>query len=322
MFDSLNADKALALTFNFRERNFSGSVSKVFRSLGLNFKYKKGSSFWLTNEAELEYLYKDFERASRGVLKELHPDAGGDAAEFREFAQTVASVKKGFWNKGIGKNLSIFKAKEAEQKLEDRLKNRKIIFDREINYEVKLPRPKYSPIANDDILSVNLNYGNRRGENKLLIDKAFKIAHLLLQGVPVRLICKNVRTNKSFINRVKKGINKPLPTKCHCGKPISHKEWCKHRISLYPRFQNALKNFSSSEVARKFHESNKKPKSLEHKKKISESLRGKKKTEEHIFKIVRNKILNGNNIARQETKEKISRTLKLHFRKKRTRRKD
>src|SRR5882724_4622158 len=84
------------------------SQSPFLKSLEVNFKYIKGQTFWQANEAELEYIYYDFCKASRNVLVELHPDRGGDGHEFGEFAKLIGNVKKSFWKKGIGKDITLF----------------------------------------------------------------------------------------------------------------------------------------------------------------------------------------------------------------------
>lgn len=69
--------------------------TSMLRFLGISFK-GSGVNFWLNNEGELEWIYKDFAELSRAKLASLHPDKSGDPAEFRAFSEARSMVARMF----------------------------------------------------------------------------------------------------------------------------------------------------------------------------------------------------------------------------------
>jgi hypothetical protein len=91
-----------------------GGVISLFKALRIPFKKGRRKSFWLDNEADLEYLYKDLTEKVNEKLMDLHPDHGGDPKLFREFRDQSNLVKKMFHNKGIGGVDPLIKALRLE----------------------------------------------------------------------------------------------------------------------------------------------------------------------------------------------------------------
>lgn len=87
-------------------------TSVFLRQLGIQFR--RGQGFWLRNEADLDFIFEEFKRRSREVKSELHPDAGGDATEFKAFGAACGVVERAFAARGIGVTpISTACAKEA-----------------------------------------------------------------------------------------------------------------------------------------------------------------------------------------------------------------
>lgn len=109
---------SICLITERRATRFTGSngvhrVSKVLRGLGVS--YKRGPSFWLENEADLEFILSDFKRSARAAKRKLHPDARGDTAQFAALSAASDFVLRAFARHGVGERVSA-RALERENK--------------------------------------------------------------------------------------------------------------------------------------------------------------------------------------------------------------
>jgi hypothetical protein len=93
------------------------SPSILFEELRIPFKKARRKTFWLANEAELEYLYHDFMTAVKGRLRELHPDVNpGRSADFIDFKRRSDAVLGTFHRKGVGGVCALVKAIRHEER--------------------------------------------------------------------------------------------------------------------------------------------------------------------------------------------------------------
>lgn len=98
-------------------RRVSGKrPAPVLRALGVPFK--KGGSFWHTNEGELHYIFADFEKAARERKRDLHPDAGGDHESMVALNAACEVVYKAFAKRGIGPLPSAAQREQAKEERE------------------------------------------------------------------------------------------------------------------------------------------------------------------------------------------------------------
>lgn len=278
-FYSTSKDDEVSLTIsNFvRKKDFNGSISSVFKALGIPFK--SSGSFWLSNEAELEYLYHDFCTESRKVLSSLHPDRGGDGHEFGEFAKIVAAVKKAFWRKGIGKDLTVFNAKEKERRIEKEQEKKTGVknYGRTFQNIEKLPlyyEGKYDKIITEENSGISLP--KFRFDKQSNIDRRFKIAKLLLEGKSTKEISALLNANEKTIYRVRDILGLKMNTQKRT------LDWTFKLVKS--RLINGT--YQHSEETRKLMslKSKGKKKSEQHKQSISKGLKGKKKSKAHTSK--------------------------------------
>ncbi len=172
------------------------AVPKTLRRLGITFLKRSGESFWEANRMILSELYQKLRHRSRDVYRELHPDRGGNAREFDGFVQAVIQAKKSFRH-NIGST-------------------------------------KLAPVESD-VLSIRLGGLNlRRGPTDNEVQKAYRIAGHLLNRVSLHKIKKEERCSFEFIQKVRVGMNKPIPP-CDCGQPTYHRGWCSYKESQNPQ---------------------------------------------------------------------------------------
>lgn len=266
---------SLAVSSYIRKKDFNGRISTVFKTLGIPFK-STGKSFWLSNEAELEYLYHDFCEKSRKVLASLHPDRGGDGYEFGEFAKLVAQIKKTFWRKGIGKDISLFVAKEQEAKRE-KLKELKTKKDSGIRHQGRILKSlerlpiyydgKYDQKENQNEILLTLPI--LKGDNQEKIDRRFKIAKLLVAGNTAKEIVELENVNIRTVYRVRDMLPFELPK---IKRSFDH-------IFKIVMARTINGNYGHSEQTRKLLSQRLKGKkfSLEHRQNLSKAMKGKNK---------------------------------------------
>lgn len=76
-------------------------VSNLFLYLGLSYK-RKGCGFWMDNQSELHYLFRDMEQAARKKLAALHPQKhGGESQEFCVLTNALQRAKHRFALHGV-----------------------------------------------------------------------------------------------------------------------------------------------------------------------------------------------------------------------------
>lgn len=269
-------EASLAVSNYIRKKDFNGSIPNVLKALGISFKSTTGRSFWLANEAELEYLYHDFCEESRKALKSLHPDRGGDGYEFGEFAKVVAQIKKTFWKKGIGKDISLFVAREQEEKRE-KLKALRVKKDSGIRHEERtLKSLKKLPIYYDGKYDQKENQNEvvialplLKGDNQKKIDRRFKIAKLLVAGKTTKEIVELEDADIRTVYRVRDMLPFELPKIKRSFDHTFKIVMARTVNGTYAHSEQTRKLLSQQLKGKKF--------SLEHKQKISEAMKGKNK---------------------------------------------
>ncbi len=236
-------EKALIVSAYIRKQS-NNSIASVFESLNIPFKKKTNEIFWLTNEADLEYLYHDFCKISRGVLIELHPDKGGDHEEFVKFAKIVAEVKKAFQNHGVGRSDSLFQAIELEENREKKkeqvrhLKNLKI-------KGVSLRKHRKSHVISEQSKQIrleDLTYFDKWQNCFCLLgylrpEDILKAGQMILNGYGTRETAKIMNFSRTTMARLKKLLLScgHIIKGCPCGRPSGHQGNCHHRLEKIGR---------------------------------------------------------------------------------------
>jgi hypothetical protein len=234
--------------------------SPLLESLGIEFKYIKGKSFWEANLDRLEYIYDDFCKRSRSVLVELHPDKGGDGHEFGKFAKLIAQVKKLFWKKGIGKDMTFFRALEKQEYAE---KQKEI--PNELKKNFVRPKRAFKPkvvLKDESKIKFKATKGIFSASHRQALSNALKGR-------------KHTWGNKIRDARLREPLGNPnrqIP---------KNKEWCdKISQSLMGKFTQAQRD---AVLTRKPLP----PWTVERRAAFSKSLKGKKKSIEHRIKLMK-----------------------------------
>lgn len=68
--------------------------------LGIEYRKVKGLDFWVANKEHLPRIYVEMQSEVRDKMRDLHPDTGGDAEEFKAFVDSYRSVKLQFVRHG------------------------------------------------------------------------------------------------------------------------------------------------------------------------------------------------------------------------------
>ena len=76
------------------------SITTILKALKVPCKIKR--PFFVCNEANLEYIYYDFEKAARRALANAHPDVGGNTENFQNLLQHIQMARRSFGRNGIG----------------------------------------------------------------------------------------------------------------------------------------------------------------------------------------------------------------------------
>lgn len=75
------------------------TILREFGVLTARTPYKQGSGggFWHRCEADLEYIFRDYQQAARKLKQQLHPDTpGGDAEKFTVLSQKCVFIERRF----------------------------------------------------------------------------------------------------------------------------------------------------------------------------------------------------------------------------------
>lgn len=75
----------------------SKRVAMILKSMGINYR-GTAHSFWANNEADLEYIYQEFETKARELKSRYHPDRvdTGDAEKYKELVDSCDLMERQF----------------------------------------------------------------------------------------------------------------------------------------------------------------------------------------------------------------------------------
>jgi hypothetical protein len=113
----------------FRSNVASTRIIPILKALGVPYRKRVKTirthysySFWIVNEADLEYIYNDVMAKLRAQMRLVHPDReNGNSEKFVELNRTAQWVRRIFAKHGVG---DIDHAAEAQAKIDAEIKHR------------------------------------------------------------------------------------------------------------------------------------------------------------------------------------------------------
>lgn len=162
----------------------------------LGVSYRKGGSFWEKNRGILGDIYSEMIDGARERYRELHPDYGGDGAQFGEFIKDLEYAKKQF-----ARNGGIFSKPQPTPET--------VIF---------IPASKACP--------------GRKGTPGGFIhpEKASKVLQFLRENEDLETIevSRQLGVSVYYVERIRKLLP---PVFCQCGRRKPHAGYCNYKVA-------------------------------------------------------------------------------------------